>query len=108
MKEARIYDIVPDKNLLEMSRMLLEMADGLLLCVQNLEKDHNFVTREAVKVKKMENDLNVKFHQSIADLFEQDDIKKILKYREIYNHMNHASDKGDLCADMLLDIVVKL
>jgi uncharacterized protein Yka (UPF0111/DUF47 family) len=108
VKEARIYDIIPDKNLLEMSRMLLEMADGLLLCVQNLEKDHNFVTREAVKVKKMENDLNVKFHQSIADLFEQDDIKKILKYREIYNHMNHASDKGDLCADMLLDIVVKL
>ena len=27
---------------------------------------------------------------------------------EIYNHMNHAADKGDFSADILLDIVVKL
>src|SRR5574344_1596833 len=52
VKEARIYDIVPDKNLLEMAGMLRDMADGLLVCVENLEKDHNAVTREAVKVKK--------------------------------------------------------
>ena len=56
----------------------------------------------------MENTLNVQFHKSIAELFEADDIKKILKYREIYSHMNHAADKGDFSADILLDIVVKL
>jgi uncharacterized protein Yka (UPF0111/DUF47 family) len=108
VKEARIYDIVPDRNLLSMAKMLRDMADGLLACMQNLEKDSGAVTREATRVKKMENALNIKFHQSIAELFQDDDVKKILKYREIYNHMNHASDKGDLCADMLLDIVVKL
>ena len=52
--------------------------------------------------------MNVRFHESIAELFTSDDIKKILKYREIYSHMNHASDKGDMCADLLQDIVVKL
>ena len=44
----------------------------------------------------------------IAELFSSDDLKKILKYREIYSHMNHASDKGDASADILLDIIVKL
>ena len=84
------------------------MADGLLVCTEKLEKDHAGVAVEATKVKKLENTLNVQFHQSIAELFESDDIKKILKYREIYNHMNHAADKGDFSADILLDIVVKL
>jgi uncharacterized protein Yka (UPF0111/DUF47 family) len=108
VKEVKIYDIAPDKNLLAMAVMLRDMTDGLVTCVMNLEKDHNVVTREAVKVKKMENALNELFHKSIAELFEGEDIKKILKYREIYNHMNHASDKGDLCADILLNIVVKM
>ena len=108
VKEVRIYDIQPDQHLLTMAQTLLKMADGLLICMQNLEKDHAGVAAEATKVKKLENALNVQFHQSIAELFETDDIKKILKYREIYSHMNHAADKGDFSADILLDIVVKL
>ena len=108
VKEIRIYDIQPDAHLLEMARTLLKLADGLLVCVQNLEKNHAVVSTEATKVKKLENTLNVQFHKSIAELFEADDIKKILKYREIYSHMNHAADKGDFSADILLDIVVKL
>lgn len=91
-----------------MAGTLLEMADGLLVCMENLEKNQAKVYEEATRVKKLENTLNVQFHQSIADLFSSDDLKKILKYREIYSHMNHASDKGDASADILLDIIVKL
>lgn len=107
VKEVRIYDIQPDPNLLSMAQLLLQMAEGLLVCVQSLEKDHPTVAREATKVKKLENALNVRFHESIVELFDSDDIKRILKYREIYSHMNHASDKGDISADILLDIIVK-
>jgi len=107
VKELRIYDILPDKNLLSMAKILLQMADGLLICVENLEKNHAVVSKEATKVKKLENVLNVRFHESIAELFTSDDLKKILKYREIYSHMNHASDKGDVSADILLNIIVK-
>lgn len=108
VKDMDIYDIKPDKNLLDMALMLRDMADGLLLSVTNLEKNKDLAAAEATKVKKKENAINTRFHQSFANLFESDDIKMILKYREIYNHMNHASDKGDLAADMLLDIIVKL
>ena len=84
------------------------MANGLLTCMENLEKNRSKVSQEATRVKKLENTLNVQYHKSIAELFESDDFKKILKYREIYSHMNHASDKGDVSADILLDIIVKL
>lgn len=108
VKDLRIYDIVPDKNLSSMANILLQMADGLLLCVKNLECNHPLVATEAKKVKKLENVMNEKFHVSIAELFASNDFKKILKYREIYSHMNHASDKGDICADLLQNIVVKI
>ena len=107
VKELRIYDIAPDEHLLRMARTLLDMADGLLVCMENLEKNPAKVSEEATRVKKLENTLNVQFHQSIAELFASDDFKHILKYREIYSHMNHASDKGDFSADILLDIIVK-
>ena len=108
VKELRIYDIAPDAHLLRMARTLLDMADGLLVCMENLEKNPAKVSEEATRVKKLENTLNVQFHQSIAELFTSDDFKHILKYREIYSHMNHASDKGDFSADILLDIIVKI
>jgi uncharacterized protein Yka (UPF0111/DUF47 family) len=108
VRDLRIYDIQPDKNLTEMANILLEMAEGLLSCMQNLATNHAFVAAEAKQVKKLENRMNEKHHASIAELFASEDIKKILKYREIYSHMNHASDKGDICADLLQNIVVKI
>lgn len=108
VKDLRIYDIAPDKNLISMVKILLQMADGLLVCVKHLQNDHTLVTQEAKKVKKLENSLNERYHESIAELFTSDDFKEILKYREIYSHMNHASDKGDMCADLLQNIIVKL
>lgn len=108
VKDLRIYDIVPDKNLISMVTIFREMADGLILCVHNLRNNHVQVALEAKRVKKLENKLNERYHESIAELFQSDDFKEILKYREIYSHMNHASDKGDICADLLQNIVVKL
>ena len=107
VRDLRIYDIPPDEHLASLAAILLQMADGLLICVQNLESRHSVVASEANKVKKLENMMNVRFHESIAELFTSDDFRKILKYREIYSHMNHASDKGDFCADLLHDIIVK-
>lgn len=108
IKELRIYEITPDKNLLVMSEQLKDAAHGITKCMENLEKNHEAVREEARKVKKMENTINMTFHESIAELFKDEDIRKILKYREIYNHMNHASDRADHCADLILDAVVKL
>ena len=107
VRDLRIYDIPPDKNLASMVAILLRMAEGLLTCVENLESRHPVVAKEAIKVKKLENTLNERFHESIAELFTSDDIRMILKYREIYSHVNHASDKGDFCADLLQNIIVK-
>jgi hypothetical protein len=90
-----------------MAHILLQMAEGLLCLRHRAEKQPLHVAGEAKKSKNSKCNERT-FHESIAELFASDDIKRILKYREIYSHMNHASDKGDMCADLLQDIVVKL
>lgn len=47
------------------------------------------------------------YRTSLAKLFENEDIKYILKNRELYRHLSNAADKGDLAANILCDIVVK-
>lgn len=107
VKELRIYHINPDPAIGDMANLLLQMAQSLLDCLRMLEHNPAQCNEHAVQIKKMENRLNARFHQAMNDLFEQDDIRTILKYREVYAHFNHASDKGDHAADLLLDILVK-
>ena len=107
VKELRIYHIDPDRAIGDMAALLLEMAESLRDCMRMLEHNPAQCNVHAVQVKKLENRLNARFHQAMNDLFEQEDLRAILKYREVYAHFNHASDKGDHAADILLDILVK-
>lgn len=107
VKESRIYGIQPDEACAEMSATLLEIAKEMHRCVSTIETDLTASNAAAVRVKKLENHLNKQFHKAVAALYEQDDIKKILKYREVYNHLNHASDMADHAADMMLTVLVK-
>ena len=107
VKELRIYHIDPDRAIGDMAPLLLEMAESLRDCMRMLEHNTAQCNFHAVQDKKLENRLNARFHQAMNDLFEQEDLRAILKYREVYAHFNHASDKGDHAADILLDILVK-
>lgn len=107
VKDLRIYQIDPDQAIADMAQLLLQMVKYLLESVKCLEKDRACCQANAIQVKKLENQINALFHKAMNALFEQDDIKQILRYREVYAHINHASDKGDRAADILMDILVK-
>lgn len=107
VKELRIYQIDPDKAIAEMAQILLQMAECLLDSVHLLEKNRAQCRKNAIQIKKLENQINARFHEAMNTLFQQDDIKNILRYREVYAHINHASDKGDRAADILMDILLK-
>ncbi|MDR1807894.1 MAG: DUF47 family protein [Propionibacteriaceae bacterium] len=107
INDMRIYEVTPDEHCLAMAEVLREMAAGLVTCCQDLEKNKAAVADTVKRVKKLENKVNRLFHHSVNSLFDEGDLKKILKYREIYGHLNHASDRGDATADILSDIIVK-
>lgn len=108
IEELRIYKLEPDDHIKKMSTIILQLATGIAKAVTHLERNKDISSDEAVKVKKLENVANGLYHTALSELFESDDLKKILKSREIYRHLNNAADKGDHAADVLLNIIVKM
>lgn len=108
VEELRVYNILPDEHLKKMCSLLLNIATNLLNATSHLENNRDIAADDAIKVKKLENTTNEIYHAALSDLFESDDFKHVFKYREIYRHMNRASDKGDNAADILLGILMKL
>jgi uncharacterized protein Yka (UPF0111/DUF47 family) len=108
IEELGIYKIKPDEYCKELAEIMLKHATGIYTAVTYLENNKDMSSDEAVKIKKLENVANSLYHKALSELFESDDLKKILKTREIYRHLNNAVDKGDHAADVLLNIIVKM
>lgn len=106
--EMKLYKIAPDETMLKMSDMLRMMTVDLLSAVSNLENNKDISTVDAVKVKKLENEFTTTYHTALAHLYETDDFRIILKYKEVYHHLNGAATKCDTVADTLLNIIVKM
>lgn len=105
--EMKLYKIAPDETMLKMADMLRMMTIDLLSAVAHLENNKDISNIDAVKVKKLENEFRTTYHTALAELYEQDDFRIILKYKEVYHHLNGASQKCDTVADTILNIIVK-
>ncbi|MBQ8783592.1 MAG: DUF47 family protein [Clostridia bacterium] len=105
--EMKLYKIAPDETMLKMGDMLRMMTIDLLSAVQHLEHNKDISNIDAVKVKKLENEFKTTYHTALAHLYDQDDFRIILKYKEVYHHLNGAAAKCDTVADTILNIIVK-
>ncbi|GJM42836.1 MAG: phosphate transport regulator [Ardenticatenaceae bacterium] len=111
IEEMEIFDLEPFTAVSEMAALLLEMARELHLTMERL-LDHPRVANEhARRVKKLENQVEHAYRQSLADLFQgpedSEHIMHMLKCREILRHLSNAADQGDKAADIVMDIGVK-
>jgi Phosphate transport regulator (distant homolog of PhoU) len=107
VEEFQIYNIQPNDDIKAMVSILVDMTTSLNTAIHQLENHKQISTEEAVKAKKFENSVEEMYRKSLARLFESDDIKYILKNRELYRHLSNAADKGDLAANILCHIIVK-
>jgi uncharacterized protein Yka (UPF0111/DUF47 family) len=107
VEEIRTYNIQPNEDVKAMVEVLVNMTLTIKTAVEHLEFRKNIATEEAVKTKKLENTMEQLYRNSVARLFECEDIKYILKNREIYRHLSNAADKGDHAANIVCHIIVK-
>lgn len=106
--EIRFFNVVPDEEMFAVTAALLDMCEHIILAVSNVEHHQNIARDEAIYVKGMENKVGDMTTRALAMLFEDDDHKKIFKYREIYRHLNQTADISDEAMDSLMDIMVKM
>jgi uncharacterized protein Yka (UPF0111/DUF47 family) len=106
--EMEIYEVKPNRYIIEMIDILRKAARELRDAMRLIQKYPNIALEHATKAKACENEMENTYHRALADLFKGTDTVYMLKMREIYRHLSNAADRGDEAANLIGDIVVKM
>ncbi|MFZ3137966.1 MAG: DUF47 family protein [Thermodesulfovibrionales bacterium] len=102
MKEAR-------KEAVIMSKEILTTVELVHKAIKTLKvKDYTRMQEYCVEINKLENKMDRIFRDALGHLFdEMKDPILIIKWKEIYEHLENASDKCEDVADILESIAIK-
>jgi hypothetical protein len=93
-----------------MADILVETTEELQKAMSELRQriDLKQILKRCVEINRLENMADKVYRAALAELFEQtDDIPSILKWREIYEHMETASDRCEDVANVLEGVAIK-
>lgn len=107
VNEMEIYQIGLSAELTEFMQMLQQGSEAIREAVRMLKPNASLSAQNAVKAKKCENKVEEIYRKSVAQLLESDDIKYIIKMREIYRHLSNCADRIDEAADIICHILMK-
>lgn len=107
VKEMEIYQIGQSSELAEFIAVLKDASVNIHDAVCNMKKKPKEAVQCAVKAKKCENKVESIYRHSVAALLTGDDIKYILKMRELYRHLSNCADRIDEASDMICHILMK-
>lgn len=112
VEELQIFQLAPTPALLEFAELLKDMASGMQLAVDRLQDHGGVAVQHATSVKKLENQIEDLYRQTVADLFSNTEtvpeLIEMLKMREVVRHISNAADQGVIFADTVMDINIKV
>lgn len=111
-RTAYLYNIAqPTERAQELARIVLKMARKLNEVVPRLRRRDQFqwILKQCVEINTLENEADDVQHAALAELFEvcHLDACEVIKWREIYDHLENATDRGEDVANVLEGIVLK-
>ncbi|HSB31234.1 MAG TPA: DUF47 family protein [Candidatus Sulfobium mesophilum] len=99
----------PMREAIKMSKDILTTAEVMHKAVKKLkEKNYAHVQEYCIEINRLENTVDRGFRDALGKLF--DDVKDpilIIKWKEIYEHLEDASDRCEDVANILEAIVLK-
>lgn len=98
------YGLRKFADLIELSAEQVAKAVNELKDMKNLRK----ITEAIVRINSIENQADDLFDQNIERLFEEvDDVKAVIKMREIYQVLESATDKCEDAGNVIESIIIK-
>ena len=102
----RISTIRPGAR--EMTRLIVAQCDELRKATEALESNHAAVLATSVEINRLENDADRVHMQAIGQLFDEErDAITIVKWKEIFDRLEDATDAAEDVANLLENVVVK-
>ena len=107
IEEFHIYKLAPNDAIRSFVGTIKESVDNLHVAIDFLNEHPTISIEKCSVAKDFVDDIEILYYQALAVLVEGDDIKHILKMREIYKHLYQLSSRIDDAANTILDIIVK-
>ncbi len=108
LEEMEVFQLEPTEELSKMVEIILDLTHSICLATDYLENNRSISGEYALKAKLLENEIETLYRRHLSELFDGEDIKYIFKMREIYRHLSNCADKGDLAADAIGHIIIKM
>ncbi|MCS7151684.1 MAG: DUF47 family protein [Endomicrobia bacterium] len=108
VEEIMLFKLEADEYMKKMVEAIHNAAKEIMLGLKCLKSHPGVCSEHIVRAKKTENFVEHRYREALVKLFESDDIKKILKTREVYRHLSNAADRVDEAANIMSDILVKI
>jgi predicted phosphate transport protein (TIGR00153 family) len=111
-RTAWLYRIgIPTERARELGRIVLKMAHKLNEVVPRLRRrdQYAWILKQCVDINTLENEADEVHHAALAELFDvcSSDACGVIKWREIYEHLENATDRGEDVANVLEGIILK-
>ncbi len=101
----RVEDVTPE--ILYMTDLLAKCVAALKRAMLSLEK-RQAILEHCIEINRLEEEADVVERKAIGGLFQNEkDPIRLLKYKEIYELLEHATDSCEDVADQLQSVVVK-
>ncbi len=93
----------------ELASILVTMTDELAIAVPHLRNRSKMkeILEHCVEINRLENEADTVVRFALAELFDGTPITEVIKWREIYEHLETAADKGEDVANVLEGVVLK-
>jgi predicted phosphate transport protein (TIGR00153 family) len=111
-RTAYLYNIAqPTERAQQLALIVIKVARKLNEVVPRLRRRDQFpwILKQCVEINTLENDADDVQHAALVELFEvcHLDACEVIKWREIYGHLENATDRGEDVANVLEGIVLK-
>ena len=111
-RTACLYSIVqPTERARQLARILVRVTHKLNEAMPCLRRHDQFprIIKHCVEINTLENEADDVEHAALAELFEVCHLNacEVIKWREIYDHLETATDRGEDVANVLEGIVLK-
>ncbi len=108
VEEMELFKISPNTHIKKMVEALHNASKDINCAIKHIREHPGVCAEHLVRAKKAENFIEHRYREALVELFEEKDIIKILKTREIYRHLSNAGDRVAEAADVIGDILVKI
>lgn len=99
----------PTKRAGQLTDTLVDVTSELVKALPNLRKRSKMsrILEHCVEINRLENEADSTVRFALAELFDEMPIADVIKWREIYEHLEDAVDKAEDVANVLEGVVLK-